>query len=245
MEIPAWLNAQVLDVCPYCGSRIVNNEALTDRYCSNTRCVEHMAHKIDVLAKRFGIKNFGVATARQYIARNKFIRHTEIIPYWFDTKPSLYLHEVGEICLIKGHQKKWREYCDGCDTMLDVLAKPSVPADVKRKTTLLICTEKLVSVKPRLLGSRVNVMLSGSFNGYRSRSMFVGEMNRKYGEVVQLVDVGKRKTDVMFLVKKSYTTDHEKSAIARERGIQIVSPAELEERIKVCYTYIIEGRKPV
>ena len=86
-------------------------------------------------------------------------------------------------------------------------------------------------------------MLSGSFDGYRSRSDFVAEMNRKYGDVIQMVDVGKRKTEVAFLVKEIYATDHEKSAIANAMGIPIITPKGLDEKLAAYKSYITEGRK--
>ena len=198
--------------------------------------------KMDVLAKRLGIKNFGPATARAIIERNNFTMHTQIIPIWFpNEKPSFYLHEVGEICLIKGHQKKWREYCRGFDTMAQVCRSPFTPPDIKKQVVLLCCTEAMVNVKPRLQGIQINVMLTGSFQGYSSRKDYIAEMNAIYGDYVQLVDIGKRKTGVHFLVKEPWTTDHEKSNIARECGIPIVTPTELTERLKAAYSYIIRG----
>ena len=100
----------------------------------------------------------------------------------------------------------------------------------------------MCNIKPRLLGKRLNVMLSGSFDGYRSRSDFVAEMNRKYGDVVQLVDVGKRKTEVAFLIKEAHATDHEKSAIANAMGITIITPKAFNEKLEAYRSYILEGR---
>ena len=86
-------------------------------------------------------------------------------------------------------------------------------------------------------------MLSGSFEGYRARSDYIALMNQRYGDVIELVDVGRRKTDVAYLIKEKYATDHEKSAIAMEQGISIVTPRELEEKLAAYRTYIIEGRQ--
>lgn len=242
MEIAPWLEEHINKNCPYCGAPIVNNQLLTDRFCSNEKCPEHMAQKIVVLAKRLDVKNFGIASAREAVRLYKFQLHTQIIPHWFKEKPSLYLHEVGEICLIKGHQKKWRQYCEGHDTMLQVLRSPRTPPEIRKQGVLLICTAAMCNIKPRLLGKRLNVMLSGSFDGYRSRSDFVAEMNRKYGDVVQLVDVGKRKTEVAFLIKEAHATDHEKSAIANAMGITIITPKAFNEKLEAYRSYILEGR---
>ena len=242
MEVPEWLKSYINETCPYCGALIANSPALTDRYCSNPKCPEHMAHKINVLAKRFNIKGFGIASARTMIRRYKLKTHLEAIPIWFETKPELSLHEIGEICLIKGHQKRWREYCEGYDNMLQVAMSKRLPEDIKEQTATLLIAGNLCKVKPRLLGSRINVMLSGSFEGYRSRKDFITKMNELYGDVVQLVDVGKRKTNVDFLVKENYTSDHEKSAIAAAAGIPILSPSIMEEKLGAYYAYINNRR---
>lgn len=241
MEIPEWLTEHIYTTCPYCGAPIANNDLLTDRYCSNPACPEHMAQKVAVLAKRFGIKNYGIASARNAVRTHNLTIHTQIIPYWFKEPPSLFLHEVGEIALIKGHQKRWREYCEGHDTILQVLQDPRTPIAIKKQAPLLFCTSAFVKIKPRMQGMRINIMMSGSFEGYRSRADYVAEINRKYGHVVQLVDIGKRKTDVSFLVKEAFATDHEKSAIAMRAGIPIVTPALLKEKIEAYVAYITEG----
>lgn len=242
MKIPEWLEPYINDTCPYCGSTIVNSYWLTDRYCSNPKCPEHMAHKIDVLAKRFGIKGFGVASARTMIRQHDMKSHLEAIPIWFKEKPELSLYEIGEICLIKGHQKKWRAYCEGFDTMMQVIVSNRLPKDVKEQVPTLLMADCLCKTKPRMLGRKVNVMLSGSFEGYRSRKDFITKMNDLYGDTVQLVDVGKRKTGVDYLIKETYTTDHEKSAIARDACIPIVAPSAMEEKIAAYCAYINNRR---
>lgn len=242
MEVPVWLQEQIMSVCPYCGAPITNNEQLTDRYCSNPNCPEHMAHKMNLLAKRFGIKGFGVATARSFIRLKNFRSHLDILRVWFPDRPELELHELGEICFIKGHQKKWRDYCEGYSTMLELIRSGTLPSDIYPYRTLLLQASCLCKTKPRLTGSRINVMMSGSFSGYSSRSEYLREMNQQFGQVVQLVDVGKRKTDVDFLVKESYTSDHEKSVIARQSGIPVITPQGLKEKIETLYTYINERR---
>lgn len=236
-RLPEWLGAYIYNICPYCGAPIVDNENLTDRYCSNPKCPEHMANKIVTLAQWFGVKDWGIVTARKAVSMHKLQYHTQIIPYWFAEKPSVYLYQVGELAMIKGHNKKWREYCDGCASMYEVLHKPSVPKDIKSKAILLTITSEMCNIKRSITGSRINIMMSGSFDRYRSRADFVKEMNDLYGDVVELVDVGKRKTGVQFLVKENHTIDHEKSAIAKSNGISIITPAGLAEGIKEIATY--------
>ena len=128
------------------------------------------------------------------------------------------------------------------DIPILMLSAKQLPEDIKEQTATLLIAGNLCKVKPRLLGSRINVMLSGSFEGYRSRKDFITKMNELYGDVVQLVDVGKRKTNVDFLVKENYTSDHEKSAIAAAAGIPILSPSIMEEKLGAYYAYINNRR---
>ena len=243
MTIPDWVNERIGTTCPYCGSPITNNDALTDRYCSNPSCPEHMAQKIVLLAKRLGVKGVGEVYARNAVCYQKFTYPTQIIPLWFEQPLEVPLWEVGEICMIKGHQIKWREYCEGCNTMEEVLANPRLPYDIRAAAPILLYTESICRVKRKLEGKTLNIMMSGSFDAYRARADFVTDMNNKYGDVVQLVDVGKRKTTVEFLVKETHATDHEKSAIAHANGIEIITPADLEQKIANYRTYIIGGEK--
>lgn len=240
-NIPEWLQAYVAETCPYCGHPIRNNEALTDRSCSNPVCPEHTAHKLVALARYFHIKNYGIASARSDILIHKLTFHVQIIPIWFREPPLLQLHEICEIGQIKGCQKKWREYCRGYSSIAELSKNEAIPLAVRRRFPTLFMAEKVCAVKPALMGTHIYIMMSGSFEGYRSRSLFVSTMNERYGDIVQLVDVGKRRRDVSFLVKEAYATDHEKSALARAAGIPVVTPAQLEIKLRDYRTYIIEG----
>lgn len=241
MDIPEWLSPYINKTCPFCGAPIANNQLLTDRYCTNPECKGHMAYKVEALAKRFGCKNVGPATAREAIELHKWKYHVEAIPWMLREKPELHLYEIGEICMIKGHQKKWREYCAGHSNMIEVIKDPNNPQVLRDNAYLLIHATQYVKLIPDLEGKILHVMMTGSFDGYRSRNEWLAEMNRRYGDVVQLQDVGKRKTGVDYLVKEKWAADHEKSNIAQKAGITIVSPDELEERLKWYHTYIIEG----
>lgn len=242
MKIAEWLQPHIMSVCPYCKTPIVNNENLTDRYCPNPQCPGHMACKISDLATRFGVKGVGPAEALNMIRRYDFKYHIQALSQWFIEKPKLYLYEVGEVAMIKGYNKQWRELCSGKKSMLQVALDPETPSTIRANYPLLKACEAEIDVKPSLDGIEMPIMMSGSFDGYRARADFVAEMNRRYGSVVQLVDVGKRKTGVSYLVKEAHSSDHEKTAIAHECGIEILTPAEMEERLRRYYTYIIEGK---
>lgn len=239
MEIADWLVPHLYDLCPYCGHEIVNNENLTDRFCSNPSCPGHMSFKIAALAKRLGVKDIGPAAAMDMINFYQHPYHIQYIHHMQRERPRVYLYEVGELAMIKGHQKRWREYCKGHKTMRQVCDDPSVPQVIRDQYDLLHACEEECDIIPTLPGREMNVMLTGSFEGYRARKDFIAEMNALYGDIIELVDVGKRKLDVHFLIKEEWTTDHEKSAIAAEYGIPIITPAQMRELLERYKTYII------
>lgn len=241
MEIAEWLKPLLNSECPYCSSPITNNENLTDRYCSNPKCPGHMALKVSELATRLGIKGIGPATALEMVEQFKLPFHVCYLPLLVSDKPKKYLWQVGELALIKGFQKRWQDLCFGKKNMTEVCDDVYTPPEVKQNRTLLLACESYFDVLPSLDGERVCVMMTGSFDGYRSRKDFIAEMNAKYGAYIQLVDVGKRKTGVDYLIKEEYTSDHEKSAIAKDCNIPIVTPAQMKEILSGAVAYIIEG----
>lgn len=241
MEIAEWLKPLLNTECPYCHSPIVNNENLTDRYCSNPKCPGHMSYKISEMATRLGIKGIGPATALSFIEQFQLPFHFCYLPILIADKPKLYLWQVGELCLIKGFQKRWQDLCYGKTTMEEVCDDPYAPGEIKQNRAMLIAAESYFEVLKPLTGERIYVMMTGSFDGYRSRKDFLADMNTLYGHVIQLVDVGKRKTGVDYLIKETWTSDHEKSAIAKANNIPIITPAQMREILKGAVAYIIEG----
>lgn len=241
MEIAEWLKPYLNTECPYCKSPIMNNDNLTDRWCSNPNCPGHMSYKISALAARFGIKGVGPATALELIDTFHLPYHISYLPIFMAEKPRLYLWQVGEIAMIKGYQRQWRDFAEGCDTMEQVCQKRTVPAVIKEQLPLLQACEQACEVIPRLTGIKVNVMLSGSFDGYAARRDWVTAMNKKYGKYFEVIDVGTRKLDVQYLVKEEWATDHNKSDIAKEYGIPIVTPAKMEEILATGMAYIYRG----
>lgn len=241
MEVAEWLKPYIQTTCPYCHSPIINNDNLTDRYCSNPSCPGHMAYKVSALATRFGAKGIGPATALAMIEAVKFPYHVCYLPTFLPEKPKLYLWQIGEIAMIKGYQNRWKDFAEGCDTMEQVCQKATVPQIIKDQLPLLQAAERECITIPRLTGIKIPVMLSGSFDGYAARRDWVAAMNAKYGDVFELVDVGTRKLDVQYLIKESWATDHTKSAIAKDYSIPIVTPKEMEEILSTGRAYIYRG----
>lgn len=241
MEMAEWLKPLLTETCPYCSSPIVNNANLTDRYCSNPRCPGHMSFKVSEMATRLGIKGVGPATALSLIEQFQYPYHFCYLPVLIADKPRVYLWQVGEYAMIKGFQKRWQDICHGKHNMMEVCDDPYTPKEVRDSRTMLVACESFFDVMKPLEGARVYVMMTGSFDGYRSRKDFIADMNEKYGDMIQLIDVGKRKTGVDYLIKEPWTSDHEKSAIAAEYHIPVVSPAQMKEIISGAIAYINEG----
>jgi NAD-dependent DNA ligase len=226
MDIPSWLAQYLFITCPYCGSPITTSPNLTSRYCSNASCPGHLSHKIDKLVKQLNIKGVGPAVALNYIRHFHFTNHLQILDFVLpkSQRPSLYLHEICNLCLIKGINLKWRDITEGCKTMQDVINNNHF---LSPYSELLLYAESLFRIKPTLSGKRLNLMLTGSFSGYQERSALLQELNSKYGQSVCCVDVGKRKSNVHFLVKETGTVDHSKTKLATEANIPIITPREL------------------
>ena len=241
MEIAEWLLPHLQSECRYCGAPIVDNDNLTDRYCSNPACPGHLSYKVAAIMKKLGIKGVGPATALADIQLYKYPYPAQYISRYIADKPKAYLWQVGEYAMVKGFQKRWQDICYGKHSMAEVCDAPDTPQVLKDNRELLLATEKCFEVLQPLEGERIFVMLTGSFDGYRSRKDFIAEMNARHGSYVQLVDVGKRKTGVQFLIKEAWTSDHEKSAIAAEYHIPDDTPAQMKEMLEGVRAYISEG----
>lgn len=228
MDIPMWLAPYIPTKCE-CGGVIYNNDDLTRRVCMNPSCRNHMAYKIVELAKYFGIKGMGPASAKDLIMSHNIKYHLDAIPYLVRGKPPVTLWEVAHLAMIEGHDKDMRPFCQGYSSFEDVYAsKQDLPFwFLMMKSTLLKAQEYFV-IKPPMSKQVLNVMMTGELHGYPSRSMFIDKLNNKYGALVQFVDVGVRKTNVWCLIREEDAAFHNKTKIAMERGIPIFTPKQLE-----------------
>ena len=241
MEIPDWLSSRISTHCK-CGALIYNNEALTVRKCWNGQCPYHMAEKISDLAKYFHVKGVGPATALEYITTYNLKSHLAVIPYWFkDKKPRVSLYEVAKLAMIMGHDKDMYEFCNGHRSFEEVYStEKNLPIWFIMYKDTLMEAETYFDIKPPLSKVCLNVMMTGEVKGYPSRAMFISHLNDNYGQYVQVVDVGFRKTNVHALIKEETAAYHRKTQVAEERGIKIVTPASFEAGI---LAYVKECQK--
>ena len=239
-NLPQWIKENISSVCPYCEGYFLDNDEFTLRKCSNAYCPGHLAHKMDKLLKSLGVKDFGPATALDYITQFHLTSHLQILKFFFPNKPSIPLYKVGEYAMIHGIDKAWQTLVSGFSNMAEFTKSSRCPANLRANAEYLNYVESFFNVEEPLEGQIINVMLSGSIDGYNNRRAFIGDLNQKYGHHVQLIDVGKRKTNVDYLIKEPWTVDHEKSNLAAQSGIPILSSKELVEKIIAYVAYINE-----
>ena len=224
--IPPWLEPHLRKECA-CGWPIGNNTELTLRMCLNPECPYHMAQKVADLAKEMNVKGVGPAKALELVKRYKFKTHLEAIPLWFEEKPSKHLHEIISLSMIHGLDKKAHKYCDGFNSFTEMFSHPEkLPQEILVWKNVLLKAETFFKVKPALSTSRVNIMITGEIHDVASRSCFVSALNQMYGHRFQIVDVGVRKTGVMCLIREEDAPIHNKTRIAMERNIPILTPKE-------------------
>lgn len=235
--LPVWLYNNINKYCPECGAPLFDdgptdsdgNVQYTQRYCANPYCPGHMAEKIAYMATKLGIPGVKGATALSMIKLRGLKSHLEAIPYWYqDSKPpALYLWEIADIAQVYGLQNKWRELLSGCNSFKEFYdSYPCMTQDLIDCKPILLKAESYFEVKPALSKRIINIMMTGSIDGYSNRKDFVTYLNDKVGKYIQIVEVGKRAHDVDFLVKEPYTVDHSKTGVAINNNIPIVSSAQ-------------------
>lgn len=246
-DLPEWAMNNMKMICDYCGSYIVDNGdkgGTTARWCCNPACPGHLCHKAKELANFFNIKGFGPATALQIIKLEKYTNHFQFIPRWFkDKKPLLTLPEIAVLACIEGYgaptaNKELSHYASFTE-YFNTVPFPN-PLLVSNKETLLYA-ETLFAIKPPVAQRKMFVMGTGSFHGYNNREEYFSLLNDAYGAYINVIQTGKRKTGISYLIKELDAVDHSKSKIAKECGIPIVTPTEFLSIIASMCPYIDEG----
>lgn len=233
LDIPDWLSLYMEKECPACGAPLVDDGPpndtggvlLTQRYCPNNYCPRHMAHKIVNVAKYLGIQGYGPATAEDMVRLNKLENHLQAIPLLMQgERPRVYVWEVGIMAQIYGLSSKWKEILLGYKSFEEYFEKAkSIPNDLVLNKKYLMYAESFFDLKEPLSKRVIRIMISGSITGFSNKHDFVPWLNERVGQYLQIMEVGKRKTNVDFLVKEPTSVDHAKTGIALEAGIPIVS----------------------
>lgn len=234
-DIPSWVKEHMLLKCNYCGSYIVDNgnenpdHEITARRCANPNCPGHMQYKVAYLAKHFGIDGIGPATALDMIKTYSFKSHLDAIPIWFTkSKPVERLGTIADLACIEGYGTTKATRDLNCfQSFTDYFnSGREIDKVLWSNREHLKSAESHFTIAPPLARNKINVMMTGSFNGFSNRKDYLTEINNIFGEAVQVVDVGKRKTGVQYLIREHNAVDRSKTALARELGIPIVTPQE-------------------
>lgn len=231
-DLPDWAKEDMMTECPYCGSLIVDNSdtgVTTARWCPNKSCPGHMQHKMNFVADFFHVKNFGPKSALNYIKANGCKNHLEILNDWFkEERPLVSLADVAVLACLDGYgvtqaNKELNSFGSFNAYFADLTR---VNPLLRNNMAYLLECEQYFNVKPPLAATQMLVMGTGSFNNYSSREEFFDEINDAFGQYIHVIQTGKRKTGVSYLIKERDAVDHSKSQIAKECGIPIVTPAE-------------------
>lgn len=231
-DLPKWAKDNMLMECRYCGALLVDNGDIgptTARMCPRKTCPGHMQYKMSFVADFFHVKNFGPKSALNYINAHKCTNHLEILNEWYPgEKPLVSLADIAVLACIDGYgatlaNKELNSFSSFEDYFSDLLqANPLLRENME----YLIECEQYFNIKPPLAARQMFVMGTGSFNNYSSREEFFDDINDAFGQYIHVIQTGKRKTGVSYLIKETNAVDHSKSQIAKEYGIPIVTPAE-------------------
>lgn len=236
-NIPEWLRENINTSCPYCGTPLFDNDILTQRFCPNPSCPGHLAQRCDTICKYFNIKNVGPATALSMI-KSKSLQNTyEFIREVFKgEKPEVELWEVAKLGGIYGIDTKFRELLIGYSSFEEYFdTDPNVHPIMAEDRDYLIYGQQFFKIKRPLSKRVINVMMTGSIDGFTNRKDFIRKCNDTFGHRLQVIEVGKRATNVQYLIKEKTTVDHSKSALALKHGIPIVTPMEFLYLVKEVY----------
>ena len=243
-ELPDWVRDNIMKVCPYCGCYLVDNSDLgrgmTARKCPNGKCPGHMQHKMVSLAKHMGVKNFGPASALNYIKIHKCTSHMDILADWLgDTRPLMKLSDIVDLACIEGYssttgQKELNSFKSFTDYFTN--GHPINPVLWSNKE-ILLKAESYFTIPEPLSKTTMLVMGHGSFDNFPNRGEFFREVNEAFGNFIQVIESGKRKSGISYLIMEKHTSRSGlKYEAAQEAGVPIVTPAEFVN-ILTSYTH--------
>lgn len=245
-DLPDWVKENMKMTCSYCGAYILDNSdtgVTTARMCARKTCPGHMQHKMSFVADFFHVKNFGPATALSYITSRKCTNHLEVLKEWFkEEKPLVSLADVAVLACIDGYgqtqaNKELNSYGSFAAYFSDMYRVNPI---LRNNMEYLFECEQYFNVKPALSAKQMLVMATGSFNNYANRDDFFKDINDAFGSYIHVIQTGKRKTGVSYLIKELNAVDHSKSQIAKECGIPIVTPAEFFSIMEKLCPYVCE-----
>lgn len=235
-DIPDWLKPHIPTMCK-CGLGVMIDDGpvgadgimkLTQRWCSNPECKYHMAEKVQMLAKRFGIDGVGPETARYEVTHYMYRTHLDALRVWFQEKPSVFLYEAAEMSYIYGVDSKWKEWLVGYNSLDEFYRESKNIPDVMlmHRDYLYQCMDYFNIKKSEESRAVLKVMLSGSMHGYSSRDAFLSAINSEFKDYFCVLDNKKTVRDTVALIIEKDSVDYSKSDIAKRHSIPTFTSQE-------------------
>lgn len=244
-DVPDWVQDNWMKVCPHCNCFIVDNSdrgPTTARYCSNPSCPGHMSMKVGDLTEFLGIKGIGPKTAESIIKKQKYKSHLDFLKLWCeDKKPLVYLSKIAMLACIDGlgetkaiselsSYASFEQYFSQCPNPDPILMEHSGE---------LIEAQQYFEIKPPLSKMELHVMGTSPYQGFSSREQYFNILNDMFGKFVHIVQVGKRKTNVDYLICERDASSSAKIGIALDYNIPRVTPAQFLTMLYGAYPGVI------
>lgn len=212
----------ILKECPLDGAPIIRNENLTMARCLHPECRGHMKYKADDLMKYLGVKGIGPETCLNFIKSKGLLSHFELVPIIFpNEKPRLHLWEVAMFCYVPGMSKGWEGLLAGYGTFTEFFEKADIPSELISYRKRLEAAEKFFDIKAPLARKKIEVMITGSINGYLNRDHFIDACNDVVGGLVRIKLCGKKQS-VHYLIAEN----KENIVKALQEGMGVTQKAE-------------------
>ena len=255
-RLPEWLAGSLNAECTYCGTEKENfyNERgeCTGRRCPNPECPGTVAHRIADMCEFLCVRGIKEGRGLQMVKEHGLKNHYQALPYILKAKPEMYLAGFMRISFIRGIDTAWDKLC-GRSNSLDELYR-NVGADVRGVLDgyMEILREGIeyVNIVPQpepefkavLSG---NVMITGTIPGWQNRDDYVYAFNQATRGLTDFRVVGKRKTDVLCLIKQVDAPSTGKTECALENGIPIKTPEEFDTWVRSKLLEYSEERRHV
>lgn len=239
--LPVWLKEGLNNLCPYCGSHMMNyyNDVhrCTNRKCSNDACIGFVAARADFVRKLINLDGVGFATCLQDIKASHATNAFELLHYW-NCRPVVSLGLFLRMHCFEGVDNEWEtivtsigaytldelynSYTGKWKTLLNE-HKDEIYNNLQY-VKLRERPENLVATGPKLV---LNIMITGTPIGYSSKQEFIATLNAVCrGIIVINHQVTKRQSGVHFLIREPGSTTRGKVDAARKGGIPIVTSEE-------------------
>lgn len=211
--------------CPYDGAPIIRNDELTSARCMHPECRGHMMYRADDLFKYLGVKGIGPKSCLAMIKTKDARTHFDLVPVIFgEIKPRLHLWEIAMFCYIPGIQTGWENILAGYVSFTAFFEGNESYAYLKPFRKRLEYAEKFFNVKPPLAKRKIEVMITGSINGYGNRNLFIDACNSVVGGLVRVKSVGAKQS-------ADYLICENKTNVLKNREVGIEGTGKIEAAI--------------